>query len=206
MGGGLASGVLISFEGIDGVGKSTQIVRLQQWLASVQSCPVLVLREPGGTALGEALRQWLLTGDVKSPVAETLLFAAARAELMASYLGPHLETGGIALLDRFVDSTLAYQGFGLGINRGWLDTLNQGATQNRMPDLTIWIDGAPHEALAGDRVERRGGSYFERVEAGYRQLAREFPERIRRIAGNASVEAVEAAIRHQVGALLHIEA
>ncbi len=194
------SGLLISFEGIDGCGKSTQLTRVAERLRAIGVEPLLV-REPGGTKLGERVRELLLdpaTGTI-APSAEALLYAASRAELVASTIEPELAAGRVVLVDRYVDSSLAYQGAGrqLGVDR--VLEANLLATNGRLPDLTIFVDVPPSAAAArrgatgeaADRLELEGEGFFALVHAGYEQIAARWPERIRRVDGTGSVETVE---------------
>lgn len=184
-------GVLVSFEGLERVGKSTQIGRLAECLARLE-VPSVVLREPGHTMLGETLRRTLLH-DVKieSARAELLLFAAARAELVASQVRPHLERGVVVILDRFTDSSVAYQGYGRGIALDVVDAINQIATENLRPDITFWLDGTsfPRDS-APDQIELRDDQYFERVRAGYQDIAAADPLRVQVIDANLTPDVV----------------
>lgn len=146
------SGVFIAFEGGDGAGKSTQAQRLHARLASENRAAIL-LREPGSTELGDYLRAYLVDGRPLSTLAELLLFEAARTELMNSVIVPSLAAGTTVIADRFAGSTVAYQGYGRGINLERIEWLNDFATAGRYPDLTILLDIDPDAALS--RVERR---------------------------------------------------
>ena len=196
-------GLLISFEGIDGCGKSTQLARIAERLRAVGVEPLLI-REPGGTALGERVRAILLdpaTGAIDA-AAEALLYAASRAELVASTIEPALAAGRIVLVDRYVDSSLAYQGAGreLGIDR--VLEANLLATRGRLPHMTILVDVEPQVAAqrlaaAGgqqDRLEQAGDAFFARVHEAYAGLAERWPDRIARVDGATSAELVERAV------------
>jgi dTMP kinase len=170
-------GWLISLEGLDGVGKTTQIERLGQWLRG-RGVEVLSVREPGGTPFGETLRELVLHRvEAASPMAEFLVFASARAELMDSLVLPALNRGSVVLMDRFVDSSVAYQAFGHGLNVEAVQTVNRIATGGRQPDWTIWLKGEPFTNTASDRMEQRDQAYFSRVQAGYAWLVQQEPER-----------------------------
>lgn len=199
----MEEGLLISFEGIDGCGKSTQLARLADRLRAVGIEPLLV-REPGGTHLGERVREILLdpsTGDI-APAAEALLYAASRAELVASTIEPALAAGRVILVDRYVDSSLAYQGAGreLGIDR--VLEANLLATRGRLPDATVLVavDLALASARraatqeAADRLELAGDAFFGRVHGAYEQLAARWPDRIARIDGARTIDEVERSI------------
>ncbi|MGM0737896.1 MAG: dTMP kinase [Bacteroidota bacterium] len=171
--------MLISFEGIDGCGKSTQIVKLKDYLTQ-KGYDVHVFREPGGTPLSEQIRDILLNSPEEiDPVAELLLFSAARAQLVAERIRPLLKTGAIVILDRFFDSTTAYQGYGReALPIPAIEHLNAIATSNLKPDLTIYLRISPKEAYQRrknhreeDRMERAGKSFFRRVSQGFDQVA-----------------------------------
>ena len=190
------SGRFISLEGVDGSGKSTQASMLGDALRD-RGHEVVAVREPGGTPLGEAIRDVVLGPDAMSPWAEALLFAAARAQLVADVIRPALEGGQWVVADRFLDSSLAYQGTarGLGIER--VAQVNAPAIEDCMPDLTIIIDIDPASAAdrrAGrgsvDRIEDEGEALQEAVAAGYREVARLFPERIALVSGAGSLDEV----------------
>ncbi|MCY0880106.1 MAG: dTMP kinase [Firmicutes bacterium] len=172
------SGLLITWEGLDRVGKTTQLRLVADWLRG-EVREVVTVREPGGTPFGEKLREVLLReADAVSSLAEFLAFAAARAELMETVVLPALARHAVVLMDRFIDSSVAYQAFGRGVELDVVQTVNRAATRGRMPDLTIWLKGEPFGDSEGvDRVEGRTPAYFRRVEAGYRWLSEQEPER-----------------------------
>lgn len=195
----MREGLLISFEGIDGCGKSTQLARLATRLRLAGVEP-LVLREPGGTKLGEQVRSLLLdpaTGDIDA-AAEALLYAASRAELVANTIEPGLAEGGVVLMDRYVDSSLAYQGAGRGLGVERVLEANLLATRGRLPVATILVDVDPAVARerlargsdAPDRLEAAGETFFARVHAAYGELAAAHPERIHRVDGSQPVDDV----------------
>ncbi|NLO36771.1 MAG: dTMP kinase [Clostridiaceae bacterium] len=180
-------GRLITFEGIDGSGKTTQIEKLSARL--VQSgIPVRVLREPGGTAIGEAIRRILLDKAHTGMCMETelLLFAAARAQLVREVILPDLENGKWVICDRFLDSTAAYQGYGRQLDPDMIRSLNQLAVGGCWPDVTILLDLPVQAALARllgrqdkqDRLDHESVAFMERTRQGYRQLAQADPDRI----------------------------
>ena len=198
--------MLITFEGIDGSGKSTQAERLVRRLEGEGGRPLLV-REPGGTALSERVRALLLDPALPAdPLAELLLFSAARAQLVAERVRPALEAGRVVVCDRFYDSTTAYQGGGRGMDVGWLKALNGRVTGGLVPDRTylVLLDPAtalqrrtarrPPDVQQGDRMEASGRAFYERVAAAYRQLAEEEPDRILRLDGARPVEALHEAV------------
>lgn len=180
-------GRLITFEGIDGSGKSTQIRRLSARLAD-EGIAVRVLREPGGTPIGEAIRRILLDKAHTGMCMETelLLFAAARAQLVREVILPDLESGQWVICDRFIDSTAAYQGFGRSLDQTVIRSLNQLAIGACRPDITILLDlpvECALERLSGrrhkqDRLDLESVSFMQRTRDGYRQLAALEPDRI----------------------------
>jgi dTMP kinase len=192
-------GLLISFEGIDGCGKSTQLTRVAERLRAAGN-DVLTLREPGGTVLGERVRDLLLDPSIDDmdAAAEALLYAASRAELVATTIEPALQRGSVVILDRYVDSSLAYQGAGRGLGIERVLEANLLATRGRLPDATVFVDLDPALAAerlaatdtAPDRLERAGDAFFQRVHGAYLDLARRYPERIHRVDGAGTVDEV----------------
>ena len=174
----------ITFEGSEGCGKSTQSEMLFSYLKA-KGAKVIYLREPGGVKLGEVIRTILLDPKSEiSPQAETLLYMAARAQVVEEIIKPALEAKKIVICDRFLDSTIAYQGFGLGIDIKLIKSLGSFATQGIKPDLTIFLDlpvksGLKHRHNCRDRIEQRCVSYHEKVRAGYLTLAKQEPQRIK---------------------------
>jgi dTMP kinase len=186
---GKPGGFFISFEGPEGGGKSTQIQRLAAALAE-QGYVVWTTREPGGTRVGETIRPTLLgqrqTANL-SGWTEALLFTAARAQLVSEVIRPRLQRGELVLCDRFSDSTLAYQGFGRGLDLDALRRLQAQATDGLVPDLTLLLD-LPVEAglariprRAQDRLDRETIGFHQRVHAGYRTMAAAEPQRWREV-------------------------
>jgi dTMP kinase len=173
--------VFVTFEGIDGSGKSTQAALLTEWLVAGGREAVL-LREPGGTPLGERLRDLLLDGAPMSAWAEAALFAAARAELVEREIRPALARGATVVCDRYVDSSLAYQGAARALGIDAVLELNEIATGGLLPDRTFVLLLDPNESGARrrgapDRIERESGDFVERLDAGYRRIVAMFPER-----------------------------
>lgn len=208
-----ASGLLITFEGGEGSGKSTQIDRLAGWLEEAGHA-VTTAREPGTTATGEAVRRILLetAPDDLVPEAEFALFLAARAQLADEVIRPALEEGRIVLVDRYGDSSAAYQGYGRGLDPEAIARMNRWATRDLEPDLTVLIDVGVEEGAARrrgrepDRLERLDPEFHERVREGYRELARNHPDRFRVLKGERSIDEIQAAIRDAVRDLLSTRA
>jgi dTMP kinase len=186
-------GMFITFEGIEGSGKSTQIVMLANHL-SAQGRQVTLTREPGGTAIGDQVRKILLDPEntALDPKAELLLYAAGRAQHLAELIAPELGEGKIVLCDRFSDATLAYQGYGRGLDRAMIRSLDRIVTNGLRPDLTVLLDIDAKAGLARARGRnQRSGleaearfeneklAFHQRVREGYLELAREEPGRFR---------------------------
>jgi dTMP kinase len=193
--------VFISFEGVDGSGKSTQVELLASVLRA-EGREVVVTREPGGTAVGEGVRDLVLTGPEMTPLAEAALFAASRAELVATVIKPALERSADVICDRYVDSSLAYQGIARGIGVEDVLELNLHAIQNLMPDVTVLLVVDPDEAAARagatDRLERESGAFRRRVAKAYDELARMYPARIVAFDGTQPPEQLAEEVRGAV--------
>lgn len=204
------SGCFITFEGVEGCGKSTQITLLWEQLLEM-GYDVIVTREPGGTPIAESIRNVLLEPDhgAMGPTAELLLYAAARAQHVYEKIAPALAAGQIVLCDRFTDSTTAYQGAGRGISAEILEALNRIATGGVWPDCTLLIDvpvevGLERARSRGrkDRIEQESIDFHQRVREGFLALAGAEPDRIQLIAGEAPIEEVHQVICRTVEALL----
>jgi dTMP kinase len=198
-------GKLIVFEGVEGCGKTSQMQLCSEWLESL-GVSVVVTREPGGTELGLHLRRLLLEKAEDKPVGEVtelLLYAADRSQHVEQELKPNLAVGKYILCDRYTDSTIAYQGYGRGLNMSLINQLNYIATAGLESDLTIWLDVDVEVGLARkldskiglDRIEQETIAFHRRVQQGYAHLAASHRSRIVRVDGNLSKEAVQQVIQ-----------
>jgi dTMP kinase len=204
------SGLFISFEGIDGVGKSTQADLLETWL-SEQGKTVVRTLEPGGTDVGVEIRKILLhhKGDL-APRAEAALFAADRAHHVASKIRPALERGEIVITDRYFDSSVAYQGAGRDLSRTEVRDLSLWAVGGLLPQLTVLLDLPAEDARSRrntsgtepDRLEREKTEFFETVRSAYLDLAKGEPERFLVVDASVSVEEMQSQIRARVAGLI----
>ncbi len=206
--GTLHRGKLITFEGIDGCGKTTQLRMLERTLTA-RNIPFVSTREPGGTELGQTIRAALLnlSRQKVEPLAELLLYAADRAQHVRSFIQPHLEAGKLVLSDRYYDATTAYQGYARGFDLALIHQLNELATGSLKPDLTLLFDLDVKAAVA--RIHRRSGDateenteaeadrldqepleFHEKVRQGYLTLAAQEPDRFRIIPAAGSIESV----------------
>lgn len=204
----MKKGKFISFEGSEGSGKSTQAGLVYEYLKK-KKIPVVLLREPGGVKISEAIRRLLL--DVKNTdmtkESETLLYMASRAQLVEEVLKPALNEGKVVLCDRFLDSTIAYQGFGNGVDVGAIREIGKFATQKIGPGLTLLFDIETEKGLSRtnavkDRIELRSLKYHRRVRRGYLQLAKREPKRFRVIKVNKGKEEIFEIVREYVDAFL----
>ncbi len=195
----MKKGLFITFEGIDGCGKTTQIELLKNSLEK-QGENVLLTREPGAKGLGEKLREILLNyeGDVSSNC-ESFLFLADRAQHIDTIIKPAIDKGVIVICDRHTDSTVAYQGYGRGLDLKQIHYLNNIATNGIKPDLTFILDIDVETSLerigkARDRMESAGIDFFNRVRKGYIEISRQEPERAKLINGKDSIENIHSQI------------
>ncbi len=196
--------MFITFEGLDGSGKTTQFQRAVIWLRG-RGQDILTLREPGGTRIGDQIREVLhnRTYTEMTARAELLLYAASRAQLVSERIQPYLEAGGMVLCDRFSESTMAYQGYARGLDLGFLDTLIQFATQGIRPDLTLYLDIEPAEGVRrrqqgqGEltRLDVEKIDFHTKVREGYRALIAKEPERWVIINASKSIDEVAIQVR-----------
>ena len=207
--------MFITFEGPEGSGKSTQLVLLAHWLRG-RGQDVLTTREPGGTAIGDRVRAILLDPvcSEMQAEAEVLLFSAARAQHVGQVIRPHLASGGVVLCDRFADSTLAYQGYGRGLNLATLGVITAFATGGLRPDVVVYLDidaeaglrrkqlHANDDASQWNRMEQETLDYHQRVRAGYLQMAAAEPGRWLLVDAAQDVGAVQTAVRERAAMLL----
>lgn len=201
-------GYLLTFEGSEGSGKTTQITRIGERFSDA-GYDVIVTREPGGTDLGEGIRHLLKHSGVNNmtPEAELLLFAASRAQLVREVIQPALDAGKIVLCDRFMDSTTVYQGVGRKISSGPVHVINEFAVGDIKPDVTVVIDVPAEVGFERishrttdlpDRMEQENIAFYQKVREGYLMLAKAMPERFIVVDGMAPREAVEATIWKQL--------
>jgi dTMP kinase len=200
----MKKGLFITFEGLDASGKSTQIGLLDTFLRE-RGCDALLTREPGGTGVGERIRQIILdnaSAEMDS-VTETMLYAAARAQLVAQVIRPALESGRTVICDRFVDSSIAYQGFGRKLGEA-VEIINAYAVRDCAPDVTFFLKTPPEVGAArrrqreNDRMENEGADYHEAVYAGYLALERRYPERVVGVDGRGSAAQIARIIRRRI--------
>jgi len=194
--------VLVTFEGVDGSGKSTQADLLSDWLQK-EGREVVTAREPGGTPLGESVRELLLDGEGMAPWTEAALFTAARAELVDRVIGPALAEGSDVVCDRYLDSSLAYQGVGRGLGVERVLAFNVEAIRGILPDVTFLLlinvdEARERSAAARDRIERESLAFLSLVDNGYRQLAGLFPQRIVALDAGRPVHDIAKEVREHV--------
>lgn len=203
-------GFFVAFEGGDGVGKSTQIRHLETWLRDDLGHEVVVTREPGATGIGEQIRKLVLHGDQITPRAEALLFAADRAHHVATVVRPALERGAIVVSDRYMDSSIAYQGAGRDLDPDGIAQISRWATGSLLPDLTVLLDLDPEagrarltsDGVALDKLEGEGAQFHERVRRSFLSLARRSPRRYLVVDARADVAAISEEVRARLAAVL----
>jgi dTMP kinase len=198
--------MFVSFEGVDWSGKSTQAVLLADWLRA-EGRTVVATREPGGTSVAEGVRDLVLHGAHMAPWAEAALYAAARADHAAQVIRPALGRGEDVVCDRYLDSSVAYQGIARGLGEDLVRELSLIVTERLLPDRTFLVLLDPDEAFRRatgdhDRIEREGAEFMEKVDAGYRALAAAEPDRIVAVDGARSADTIAEEIREHVRALL----
>ena len=197
----LINNKLITFEGIDGSGKSTQINLLNEWFDSLNINKINI-REPGGDEVSELIRSILLdkNNDINS-FSETLLFLAARSQLVDKIVLPSLNEDNFIICDRFIDSTVVYQGYGRNLDIKLIDKINLIATQNILPSLTIYINIDVDLSISrrvltsNDRMESAGKDFLVKVKKGYDELSNLYPDRIKVVNGNNSIQEIHQEVR-----------
>jgi len=203
--------MFITFEGIDGSGKTSQIIKLIERLENL-GYDVLSLREPGGNTVSEKIRETLLSSsnDI-TPRAELFLFLASRSQLVEKVIRPALLQGKLVICDRYIDSSVAYQGYGRGIPVKEVQECNKIATGNLVPEITFYLDLSPemasdrtvnrsHETL--DRIEKSGNSFFEKARQGYIQISINEPERFIRLDAGAQVDEIHQKIWNYISKII----
>lgn len=196
-------GVFITFEGIDHSGKSTQIELLSQYLQKKHH-NVLTLREPGGTNIGNQIRQILLekSNAKMNDITELLLYEASRSQLIKEVIQPALQNNAIVICDRYIDSTMAYQGYGRGLDKNIIKTLNHIATEGIVPDLTIFLNidttqASQRQQQSPDRIESIGDIFMKKVQSGYCEMYQN-NNRVVNIDAIQSVEEIQSQILKEV--------
>jgi dTMP kinase len=199
------SGWLVTLEGPEGAGKTTQSRLLAQWLRD-RGREVLLTREPGGTPLGQEIRPLLLHQAGMTPQAEFLLYSADRAEHWFTVIQPALARGAVVICDRWLDSSLAYQGYGRGLNLGWLLSVSDGFLLGQRPHRTFVFDLPPQEGLARfsgrDRLEAEPLEFHQRVRQGFLQLAQTAPDRYRVLDARQTIEILQQTIQQYLERLV----
>ena len=206
----MSRGIFITMEGPDGSGKSTQISRLKEYLEK-EGYNVLITREPGGTVISEAIREIILNKDFTemSPVTEMMLYVSARAQLIAEVVGPAIDSGTTVISDRFVDSSLVYQGMARGLGVDTVYEINKVAIGDYMPDVTFMLDLPAEVGISRkkdqkelDRMELESLEFHKKVAEGYRSLAAKFPDRIKTIDATLPIDEICGIIKGKVKHLL----
>lgn len=204
------SGAFVAFEGGDGAGKTTQIERAAGWLRQAGR-DVVVTREPGGTELGARIRELLLHGGDIAPRAEALLFAADRAHHIATVVRPAMASGAVVLQDRYIDSSVAYQGAGRSLDPAEIEGLSLWATGDLRPDLTVLLDVSPQvgrrrRGAVQDRLEQEADDFHARVREHFLQLAGADPDRYLVLDAAAAVTTIAESVRARLTQLLGVPA
>jgi len=206
----IKKGIFVSLEGIDGCGKSTLLTKLIDHFAGSE---IITIREPGGNYISEKIREVLLDAVNNNifPKTEALLYAAARNQVVEEIIKPALQYNKIVLADRYQDSTVAYQGYGRGLNLEYIDSLNRLCTGGLQPDLTLLLDISPQVAVSRklgttpDRLESEGIEFQNRVRKGYLQLANLYPERIKIINAELDPETVLTQAITYLGKIINMQ-
>ena len=210
----IKKGFLITIEGCEGSGKSTQSKLLKQYLETKQ-LKVILTREPGGSKTAEKIRNILLSPrSTISSMCELMLYEAARAQHFHEIIKPNLDNGYIVICDRFTDSTLAYQGYGRKLDIAIIEKLNLIATEKKVPDLTIYLDINPILGIKkakitqgkdfrnGDRIEREGLKFHNSVRKGFLELVKKYPERVKKIKTSSIIYRTQKLINKEIDKFL----
>lgn len=206
----MKKGLFITMEGPDGSGKSTQIALLKEYLEG-EGYEVLITREPGGTVISEAIREIILNKEYTemSSVTEMLLYASARAQLIAELVGPAIDNGKAVISDRFVDSSLVYQGMARGLGVDTVYEVNKLAIGKYMPDVTFLLDLPAEVGISRkkdqkelDRMELESLDFHRKVAEGYRQMAEKFPKRIKTIDATLPIDEICGMIKEYISVLM----
>lgn len=206
----MRKGYFISFEGVDGSGKSTQIKKLHEFFMA-RGYEVVLTREPGGTDIGEKIREIILdrSNADMAYMTEAMLYAASRAQHVSEVIAPAVEAGKIVICDRFVDSSMAYQGYGRQLG-DCVEAINRYAVNGCMPDITFLMKVRPDVSSSRmkdrelDRIEMENLEFYKRVSQGYEKLEREFPERIIGIDADGTIEDIESEIITHMEKLMRV--
>ena len=203
-------GFLITIEGCEGSGKSTQSKLLKQYLES-KNLKVILTREPGGSKTAEQIRNILLSPQSTiSPICELMLYESARAQHFQEIIKPNLDSGYIVICDRFTDSTIAYQGYGRKLNIKMIEKLNSIATENKKPDLTIYLDINPNLGIKkaktisgkdfknGDRIERESLKFHNNVRKGFLELTKKYPNRVKKVKTSSIISKTQNLINKEI--------
>ena len=206
----MKKGLFITTEGTDGSGKTTQIKLLEGYLKD-KGFEVVVTREPGGTSIGEKIRSIILDPDdtEMSYITEMMLYASARAQLVGELIKPSLARGMVVICDRFIDSSYVYQGFGRNIDLEVIEKVNSIALDGIMPDVTLFFDIDPGIALArrikstgADRIEQEKMDFHRKVYEGYKKLVTKYPDRIKAVESNRSIEEIFLDVKNIIDKIL----
>ena len=206
----MSRGIFITMEGPDGSGKSTQIALLREYLEKT-GYDVIITREPGGTRISEDIRETILNPEFRemSPVTEMMLYASARSQLVAEVIGPAIDSGKAVISDRFVDSSLVYQGMARGLGVDTVFEINKVAIGDYMPDVTFLLDLPAEIGISRkkdqkelDRMELESLEFHKKVAQGFRDMAARFPERIKTIDATLPIEEICGIIKSRVKELL----
>jgi len=206
----MKKGLFITTEGTDGSGKTTQIKLLEGYLKD-KGFEVVVTREPGGTSIGEKIRSIILDPDntEMSYITEMMLYASARAQLVGELIKPSLARGMVVICDRFIDSSYVYQGFGRNIDLEVIEKVNSIALDGIMPDVTLFFNIDPGIALArrikstgADRIEQEKMDFHRKVYEGYKKLVTKYPDRIKAVESNRSIEEIFLDVKNIIDKIL----